>query len=688
MNKKKKIFMSMILSLAAVFPAAAQDGNMALGCRATASTEAGAHTADKAVDGDAAGDSRWESLFNDVADADAQWWSVDLGEPREFDMIQIVWEGAYAKAFRIVVAGNEDFSDARTVIERDEMLTTLTQNYDLPEAVTARYIRFEGIERALPYGYSFYEFGIYKKTAPVLTTLTAVPSAEMCRLGGSITVDCSALDQYGSAIDADNVMFEVSPADAGTFSGNTFTPAAVGVATITARAGEVSAAPFDIVCYDGSNIASADKVTGCNEEADAATMAFAFNGDEGPGEWILHGNTGDTEDDRTYDAWFTLDLGKDYGLSMVSVCFEGASSAAYTIAFSADGEEWTEAAAVSHAPGINAWKDRIGGFTADASAVRYIRFMSTVAATQYGVKVREFAVYGRAVEGELIASREPDAATGATVLDGELNDATAAFFADDNSTAYDMRGVNITAAMAITPVNPNAMFIVTPAQAGLLAGTPNIIIYNAGEYRAASIVLTDRHDVNTRLAVKAAEVSYSRTATDGYQTLVVPFAAAVPAGIRAYALVDRTPAGILFQESLTLEAGVPYLITGGAALSLSASDALLDFRLTPNNGDDATFEGTYAMLQAVPGSYILDAGGMFRRTADGATVPAFRAWLTLTDASAAKMAVVFGDETGISTPATAVTESPAYTIGGVKIPAGSKPLKGLIVENGRKTVKR
>lgn len=502
MNKKKKIFMSMVLSLAAVFTATAQDGNMALGCRATASTEAGSHTADKAVDGDAAGDSRWESLFNDVADADAQWWSVDLGEPREFDMIQIVWEGAYAKAFRIVVAGSDDFSDARTVIERDEMLTTLTQNYDLPEAVTARYIRFEGIERALPYGYSFYEFGVYKKAAPVLTTLTATPSAEMCRLGGSI------------------------------------------------------------------------------------------------------------------------------------------------------------------------------------------RFMSTVAATQYGVKVREFAVYGRAVEGEPIASPEPDAATGATVLDGELNDATAAFFDGDNSTAYDMRSVNITAAMAITPVNPNAMFIVTPAQAGLLAGTPNLIIYNAGEYRAAGIVLTDGYDVNTRLAVKAAEVSYSRTAADGYQTLVVPFAAAVPAGMRAYALVDRTPAGILFQESLMLEASVPYLITGGTALSLSASDVLLDFRLTPNSGDDATFEGTYTMLQAMPGSYVLDGEGMFRRTADGATVPAFRAWLTLTDASAAKMAVVFGDATGISTPATAVTESLAYTLGGVKIPAGGKPLKGLIIENGRKTVKR
>lgn len=685
---RKRIITSMCLVLMAATAATAQEGNLALGCTATASSEAGAHTAAKAVDGDTTGDSRWESLFNGVADADAQWWSVDLGAPREFDMIQIVWEGAYAKAFRIVAANKADFSDARTIIERDEALTSLTQNYDLAAAVTARYVRFVGVERALPYGYSFYEFGVYKKSAPVLTSLTATPSADLCRVGGSVEITCSAFDQYGEPIATGNVTYTVSPASAGTFSGNTYTPATTGTATITAHAGGVTAAAFDIVAYDGSNVAAAEKVTGHNAEAEAAGMALAFDDNEGAGEWTLHGNTGDSETDRTYDAWFTLDLGKDYTVSMVSVCFEGASSEAYTIAFSADGVKWTEAAAVSHASGINAWKDRIGRFTADASAVRHVRFLSTRAATQYGVKVREFAVYGRAVGGEITASRQPDPQTGAWVLDGELNGQTVAFFADDNSAAYDMRTVDISSPMVITAQNPNALFIVTEKQKTLLEGTNNLVTLTDGEYHTDRITLTDGHDVNTRLTINADEATYSRAAATGYQTLVVPFTTGVPAGMRAYALVDLTSSGILFQESTTIETGVPYLLTGQSALSLSATNVVLDFATATASGDDASFTGTYATMSAPVGSYVLDDRNLFRRTGDGATVPAFRAWLTLSDASMAKVGVVFGETTGVSgvTPAAAGNANEAvYSLSGIRMSGSNKP--GIYIIGGKKIKK-
>lgn len=677
----------MSLALMAALTVTAQHDNMAIGCTAKASTEAGAHTAAMAVDGDATGDSRWESLYDGVADADAQWWSVDLGSPREFDMIQIVWEEAYAKAFRIVAANEADFSDARTVVERDETLTSLTCNYDLPSAVTARYVRFEGIERALPYGYSFYEFGVYKKSSPVLTSLTATPSADLCRVGSSIEITCAALDQYSEPMATGSVTYTVSPATAGTFCGDTYTPTATGASVITAHAGGVDAEAFEIVAYDGSNVASAEKVTDCNAEAGTADMTLAFDGDEGPGEWTLHGTTGDSEAERTYDAWFTLDLGKDYTVSMVSVCFEGASSSAYTIAFSSDGVTWADAAAVEHPSGINAWKDRVCSFTADASAVRHVRFKNTRAATQYGVKVREFAVYGRAVDGEITSSRQPDGQTGVWVIDGELNGLTAAYFADDYSTAYDLRTVSIAAPITLTAMNPNAIFIVTEAQKAMLTGTDNLVTLSGGAYHADRITLTDGHDVNTLMTITADVATYSRAATDSYQTLVVPFTASVPAGMRAYALVDLTSSGILFQGSTVIEAGRPYLLTGQSVLSLSATDAVLDFHTDTDSGDDASLSCTYSTINAPSGSYVLDSSNRFRRTADGATVPAFRAWLTLSDTSTAKVGITFGETTGVSgVTSTASDDAPAYSLSGIRID-DSKPWKGIYIKGGRKLKK-
>lgn len=685
---RKRLIGIILGVLAATVPSAAQEENMALGCPATASSEVGAHTADKAVDGNPAGDSRWESRF-DGDDADDQWWSVDLREPREFDMIQIVWEGAYARRFRIEAANAADFSDAVTIVERDEQLTSLTRTYDLAAAVTARYVRFVGIERALPYGYSFFEFGVYKKTAPVVTRLTAVASADMCRLGGSVTIDCAAEDQYGAPMAVGEVSYEVSPADAGVFNSNVYTPLKTGTAVITVRSAGVAAPPVEVVGYDGSNVAAADKVTGHNDEADVATMGLAFDGNEGPGEWVLHGNTGDSEAERTYDAWFAMDLGKDYAVSMVSVCFEGASSSAYAVSFSADGETWTEAVSVTHPAGINAWKDRLGRFTADASRVRYVRFWSTQAATQYGVKVREFSVFGRAVDGEIVRSAQPDATTGAFVLDGELNEVTAAFFDEDNAMAYDMRSVMVKTPMAITPLNPNAMFIVTEEQKTSLAGTPNLVTVTADGYASDRITLRDGSDVNTLLTVRAAEVSYVRAASDELQTLVVPFATAVPADLRAYSLVDRTSSGLLFQETLTLTAGTPYIISGNRALELTATDAVVDFTCTTDSGDDAAFTGTYRRMTAAEAGtfvYVLDDKSQFRLASATAEIPPFRAWVTAEDASMAKMGVVFGDVTGFERIAGEVAAPETvkeFSLGGIRTTG-----RGIVVTKGRKSVRK
>ncbi|NEB07020.1 discoidin domain-containing protein, partial [Streptomyces sp. SID13726] len=80
--------------------------NAALGKAATASSAEGAYAAGLAVDGKA--DTRWSSDFSD-----AQWLQVDLGAIEPVCGIEIDWEGAYGKGFRI--EASDDGSTWRTL---------------------------------------------------------------------------------------------------------------------------------------------------------------------------------------------------------------------------------------------------------------------------------------------------------------------------------------------------------------------------------------------------------------------------------------------------------------------------------------------------------------------------------------------------------------------------------------------
>ena len=148
----KQILLTFVVWLCCL--GASAQTNFALNCATSASSQNGDNTAAKAVDGK--NGTRWES-----AQTDDEWWSVDLGEARTFDMIVIRWEGAYAKSFRIVAGNNADFSDAVTVVEKEnESISNLNQIYNFNE-VTARYVKFESTKAATGYGVKLYEFAVY-----------------------------------------------------------------------------------------------------------------------------------------------------------------------------------------------------------------------------------------------------------------------------------------------------------------------------------------------------------------------------------------------------------------------------------------------------------------------------------------------------------------------------------------------
>ena len=345
---------------------------------------------------------RWESEHG----VDPQTLTIDLGQPRTFNTIQIVWEGAYAKDFAVSTSSDSATWTPVLTIEDQYLLPEERTQTHFIEQTTARYIQFHGTERALDYGYSFYEFRVYLTGTSTLTTLEAKPAVNLTKVGEGNTITIIQKDQNGLPMEgAGEVTYTVLPAGAGTVTNNIYTPAKVGSALIKAAIGDVEATPFEVFAYDGENVAAgSDKENSkviaqsdINPELDANNAYYAVDDNDATiWQGCYNGEAGDGDEAaRTYDAWFTVDLGAYYDVNMVYILFEGASSQMYHVDFSEDNAAWTTTYTYEGNAGINAHVRAIyGDDLKNASKVRYVRFWSTKAATQWGVKMYDFKVFG------------------------------------------------------------------------------------------------------------------------------------------------------------------------------------------------------------------------------------------------------------------------------------------------------
>lgn len=126
--------------------------NLALGKRTESSGEQAEGTLSEfATDGDE--ESRWASEFNKN-----QWLTVDLWNTYKINKVKIKWEAAYAKQYKILIStDNKNWTETAVVKNGKGETEEITF-----ESTTARYVKFQGIERAMPdYGYSIYEFEVY-----------------------------------------------------------------------------------------------------------------------------------------------------------------------------------------------------------------------------------------------------------------------------------------------------------------------------------------------------------------------------------------------------------------------------------------------------------------------------------------------------------------------------------------------
>ncbi|MBQ1111222.1 discoidin domain-containing protein [Streptomyces anulatus] len=103
-----------------------------------------------AVDGSF--DTRWASDW-----ADQQWIQVDLGATSSFDHVQLAWEAAYAKAYTVQTS---DDGQAWNTVHTETAGNGGID--DIEVAGNARYVRVSTSERGTPWGYSLYEFGVYR----------------------------------------------------------------------------------------------------------------------------------------------------------------------------------------------------------------------------------------------------------------------------------------------------------------------------------------------------------------------------------------------------------------------------------------------------------------------------------------------------------------------------------------------
>lgn len=139
----------------AVVPPEVGGTNVAAGKPATASTfqpdSVGCPCpAGNAVDGSF--DTRWASDWSDQ-----QWLQVDLGAKTAFNHVQLAWEAAYAKGYTLQTSDNgQDWTTVHTVTEGNGGID------DIDIAGDARYIRVSTSVRGTPWGYSLYEFGVYR----------------------------------------------------------------------------------------------------------------------------------------------------------------------------------------------------------------------------------------------------------------------------------------------------------------------------------------------------------------------------------------------------------------------------------------------------------------------------------------------------------------------------------------------
>ena len=125
--------------------------SLSQGQPATASSYDTTYVPANAVDGNLS--TRWSSAMG----SDPQWIYVDTGAIQSINRVRAVWEAAYATHYKIQFSSD--------LVNWQDMYVTTSGTggtVDIPVFGSGRYVRMHGTQRGTPYGYSLWEFQVFR----------------------------------------------------------------------------------------------------------------------------------------------------------------------------------------------------------------------------------------------------------------------------------------------------------------------------------------------------------------------------------------------------------------------------------------------------------------------------------------------------------------------------------------------
>lgn len=397
---------TLLLGALLMLSATSQAANVALGKKVYASSNQ--QPPELAVDDNLG--TRWESK---ASDGDNQWFYVDLEKGTIIDHLKIVWEGAYGKHYKIHVADEitaemalkltdddktNDFATGWTEIaEVNKTLSgfpaTETIAVSTTDVVTARYVAVELIERGSPYGFSFWEFGVYDmaEEASKLSSIEITADKLEGSAADTYTLGYKFLDQYKMdyiLTAEENASRQMIVSEGATVVDNKLTVTSRGTYTVKMKIGDIESNELKIeVKAEDANLALKKDIVFATEGS--KNPENAVDGVDAAGSlWGAAEPTGSK--DHTYDCWIVVELEKVFKIDAVKASWEGANSCCYTVEASTDGKTFTVFGSYDKPARLEARTDWFAGKGIEA---KYIKVYSTKASTGYGTKLQELYVY-------------------------------------------------------------------------------------------------------------------------------------------------------------------------------------------------------------------------------------------------------------------------------------------------------
>ena len=322
---------------------------------------------------------RWQ----DASNVDNASFVVDLGEVKNVNSIKIYWEGANAKAYNISFS-TDNSSFTGELIYTNKAAGTRT---DLIVGLNndCRYIKFQGVTRQLPYGYSIWEFEVYPAVTPVLTTLVITPTIQSIQLGATKQFSVSGLDQIGNPFALTNTTsWSVDGTGASIDATGLFSSTSKGFYTVTATNSSLTKSTTIDVLPANANlsvVAGVSATATASNSIAANTANLAFDNNAGTRWETVAG---------VDPQWIMVDLGGKKTISDIAIIWEGASAKDYIIEGSMNGTDWNTYLTKTALPN-GARTDRWYDVNFDS---QYIRLTGTARTTVYGYSIWEFKIFG------------------------------------------------------------------------------------------------------------------------------------------------------------------------------------------------------------------------------------------------------------------------------------------------------